>query len=271
MKRILIPTDFSPVADNALRYAIEIATQFKSEIFLYHAYYIHKTDYNLDYPDDEQPYKRQVERKMEFTKRKYQEELRQRGLSVQTLLEHDSIYPLFKRKAKNYGIDLIIMGSKGASGLEKAIFGTVAATALELSKVPVLIVPPGHSFTQLKHLILAMDEEVLSEADLAPVQKLAGKFEAKLTGLHVRKAISKSHPYKPDLYLKDVEITFREVPVSGSVNETINEFAKRNKCDLLCMVRREKVFLKSLFQKSITKSQVYNSNVPLLILPENQS
>ncbi len=42
MKKILIPTDFSPVADNALNHAIEIASKFKSELFLYHFYSFNK-------------------------------------------------------------------------------------------------------------------------------------------------------------------------------------------------------------------------------------
>ncbi|HMQ48425.1 MAG TPA: universal stress protein [Saprospiraceae bacterium] len=61
MQKILVPTDFSPVADNALNYAIEIAAKFESELLLYHVYTFHrKVDFNWDFPEDEQPYVKKI-------------------------------------------------------------------------------------------------------------------------------------------------------------------------------------------------------------------
>ena len=57
MHKILIPTDFSHVADNALDYAIEIASKLKSELYLYHVYMMNKrSDYDWSFPNDQQPY-----------------------------------------------------------------------------------------------------------------------------------------------------------------------------------------------------------------------
>jgi nucleotide-binding universal stress UspA family protein len=56
MQRILIPTDFSPIADNALNYAIEIATKFKSKLYLHHVYSMRKADYDVNFSDEEQPF-----------------------------------------------------------------------------------------------------------------------------------------------------------------------------------------------------------------------
>ncbi len=269
MKKILFPTDFSPVADNALKYAIEIAAGFKSELYLYHVYYINKVDYNLDFSEDEQPVKKRVEREMKLTELKFMERIKQKGLSVQIKVEQDNIYSLFKRKVIKHGIDLIVMGSKGASGLEKVIFGSVAATALETAIIPVLVVPPSHSFFPFEHIVLAIDNNEISADVLAPLQKLASRFGAKVTLLNVSTGSNKNDPQKMDLQLEGVETIYREIPMSKSVNETISEFIKKEKGDLLCMIRREKGFLERIFQKSITKTQVYNSNVPLLVLPDN--
>lgn len=268
MKKILVPTDFSPIADDALKYAIEIAAEFKCEIILYHAYYIHKVEYNLNFSEDDQPFKRQVERKMELTKQRFIQTATQKEISLQTIVEHDLVYGLFKSKAKNFGADLIVMGSKGASGLEKVIFGTVAAAALELSEIPVLIVPPRYNFVPPQHIVLALDRSEISEEVCAPVQKLASKFGAEVIGLHVNTRITKRDQHKIDLYLKDIPVTYREVSTSGSINEAIDEFTRKDHCDLLSMVRRKKSFFQSLFQKSITKTQAYQNSVPLLILPE---
>jgi nucleotide-binding universal stress UspA family protein len=270
MKKILIPTDFSSVADNALDYAIEIATEFESELFLYHVYTFNKKkDYDWDFPDNEQPYIKKLEKKMDFTKRKFMEKITQRGLSIQTVVEEDDTYALFNIKVKKHDIDLIVMGSKGASGLDKVVFGSVAAAALEMAKVPVLVVPPKHSFLPFSRVVLATDGNEVATGVLASLQKLASTFDAKVTIIKVSKeAGNKDTPHKIDAHLEGVETTYQEVPMSNSINESINEFVRNNKCDLLCMIRREKGFFASLFQTSITTNQVYDSEIPILVLPE---
>lgn len=271
MQKILIPTDFSPVADNALNYAIEIATKFKSELYLYHVYSMNKKiDYDLNFPDDEQPYVKKIEEKMNFTKQKFMEKITKNWLSIQTKVEEKHIYSLFKSIVKEHEINLIIMGSKGASGLEKIVFGSVAASALDMAEVPVLVVPPKIPVTPLKHIVLAKDPNEISINVLSPLQKLAVKFGAKVTIFYVNTDSSNDTIKKMDLSLNGVETTYHEVPMSKSINESINEFIRDHKCDLLCMIRREKVFFESIFKRSITKTQVYNTRIPLLVLPANQ-
>jgi len=269
MQKILIPTDFSSVADNALNYAIEIAAKFNSKLYLYHVYSIKKVDYDLDFPDDEQPYKKKVEEKMNFTKLKFMEKITEKGLSIETIVEEAHIFTLFRNKVMEHKIDLIVMGSKGASGLEKVIFGSVAATALEMAEVPVLIIPPKYSFLSLEQIVLATDRDEVSASVLSPLQKLILKFGAKVTALNINTGLNEDAYQKNDLYLNGIEATYREVPISNSINESINKYIEKEDCDLLCMIRREKGFFESIFKTSITKTQVYDNRIPLLVLPEN--
>ena len=148
------------------------------------------------------------------------------------------------------------MGSKGASGLVKVIFGSVAADALEMANVPVLVVPPNHSFLPLKQIVLASDLNEVYRSILSPLQKLAFKFDAKVTILNLNTDLSKGTPQKNKLYLEDIETTYSEVPMSKTVNESINDFVKNNKFDLICMIKREKGFFGSFFTTSIKKNQV---------------
>ena len=206
---------------------------------------------------------------MDFIKRRFIDKINQKGLSLNTIIEEDHIYALFKTKVIENEIDLIVMGSKGATGLEKVIFGSAAAAALDLARVPVLVVPPDHSFIPLEEFVLAIDLNEDYTSILSPLQKLASKFGAKVTILYVNTGTSTDRQRSINLSLKDVETTYRESPMTISINESINEFTENNKCDLLCMIRRKKGFFESLFQRSITKDQVYKSEIPLLVLPEN--
>ena len=270
MKRILVPTDFSLVADNALDYAIGIAAKFKCKLYLCHVYSFDRFNYDLDVPENKQPHTRKLERKMKMTKQKFSEKIAQEGIPVHTMVEQDSIVSLFGNKVNDLKIDMIVMGSKGASGIEKVVFGTVAGTALNWAKVPVLVVPPQHAFRPLEDIVLAVDNKEVSQEVLSPLQKLASVFDARLTALSAKSGWDKKGYTKIDHHLEDVKITYREVPMLNSVNESINDFVEKEGCDLLCMVRREKGFFESIFKKSITTAQVFNSKVPLLVLPEKQ-
>lgn len=270
MKKILVPTDFSPVADNALQYAIEIAAAFKSELFLYHVYSFDRFNYDLNYHEYEQPFAKEMERKMKLTKQRLEEKIKQTGLSVTTFVERGNIPALFQSKVQELGIDLIVMGTKGATGLEKVVFGSVAAAALEMAKVPVLVIPPGRSFRPIEHIVLAIDHKETDANVLSPLQKLAFNFGTGVTLLNVKTGSNQGVREIGSPTLKDVAITYREVPLTKNINESINDYIKKEGCDLLCMIKREKGFFESIFQKSIATEQVYNSQVPLLVLPEKR-
>lgn len=270
MRKILVPTDFSDVAENALKYAIEIATKFDGELLLYHLYSMNKKlDYDWDFAEDEQPYVKDLEHKMSALKRKHEDVLTRKELSVQTKVEEHHIFTLFDTLAEKHEIDLIIMGSKGASGLEKVVFGSVAAEALDLATVPVIVVPPNISYHDLDQIVWATDLMDVSASAISPLQKLAERCSAHLTILNINSGKSNIESSQQIIsHLKNVETSYHEAPLSESINQSINQFIKSNKCDLLCMIRREKGFFESLFHRSITKEQVYNTQTPLLVLPE---
>ena len=70
------------------------------------------------------------------------------------------------------------------------------------------------------------------------------------------------------LNLGSVETTYREIPLSESINHSIENFVAKENCDLLCMIKRQKGVFEELFSTSITQNQVFSNQVPLLVLPE---
>jgi hypothetical protein len=115
---------------------------------------------------------------------------------------------------------------------------------------------------------LAIDHKDVSPDVLFPLKELATKFGAKVTILNINKDPNNAKKREKDIDLHGVETAYREAPLSKSINNSISEFIKKEDCDLLCMVRRKKSFIESIYKKSVTKVQVYNNEVPLLVLPE---
>jgi len=232
MKRILIPTDFSAIADNALAYAIQVAAAFESKLFLYHIYDIRKSDYDLDLSNEDQPIRKEAERKMANTQQKFQELIVRKKLSLQTkIYQHKFIATLFGKTVKKDNIDL----------------------------------PPNHTFRKPKHIILTVDDKDIAPQTIAPLQQLATQFGAKVTLLNVNSR-PKNEPKNLDL--DRVETTYREIPLSGDINTSIKNFIEQEDCDLLCMIKRKKGVFEEFFSTSITKNQVFTNQVPLLVLPE---
>lgn len=267
MKKILIPTDFSAIANNATAYAINLAAAFKSKLFLYHVYSMKRGDYDLQYSDKEQPFRKKVAKKMKQTKDTFEELLSKKGLNLKTKAYQGYLKSLFGRTVKKDGIGLIVMGSKGATGITKVIFGSTAAKALDTATIPLLVVPPDHSFDSIRHIVLAIDHEEVSPEVLSPLQELAATFKAQVSVLTIK---TDQHDAKRETLvdLEGLDTTYREIPLSNNINESIREFIEQEDCDLLCMVRRKKGFFESMFKKSITKAQVFDNRIPLLILPE---
>lgn len=271
MNRILVPTDFSAVADNALKYALDVASKFNSDILLYHVYSFHRrVDYDRNHPEDEQPYVKNIEQKMNDSLAGIKSRAEELGVHVEGKVEENTPFYLFKNKVTKNDVELIVMGTKGATGLEKVIYGSVAATALETAKVPVLVVPPEHA-TGMKRIVLATDLDGVSPTILATLRKLASAYDAKVTILRVNTHPETDLISEDDLPLEGIDREYREVPLSKSINDSVNQFVEKDGSDLVCMIRREKDFFESIFKKSVTKAHVYNSDVPFLVLPEIKS
>ncbi|MBR9919823.1 MAG: universal stress protein [Bacteroidetes bacterium] len=269
MKKILVPTDFSPVADNAMDFALGIAEAFDSEIFLYHAFHFHKkVDYNWDFPPNEQPYVKNLEKQMKYARLRFAEKIAQQKITVHTTVKECSLHTLFREKVVDNYIDLIVMGSKGATGLGKVIFGSVAVTALETSKVPILIIPPNFSFSAFRKIALAVDHNDISAGTLTPLEKIARQFSSEVSILSVQTNTATANTQRDLSFLKDIDAVYTEIPKKNSVNESIKSFMEENEFDLLCMVRREKGFFDKLLGRSFTKSRAYMNKTPFLVLPE---
>jgi nucleotide-binding universal stress UspA family protein len=269
MQKILVPTDFSTVAENAFDHAIELAGKFHSTLYLCHIYHFHKKlDYVGDYAMEEQPFIKDIQKKMRFTKERFKGIISRKDLSVQTIVEENNFVTLFKRKVLEHDIDLVVMGSKGASNKKNAILGSVASTAIETAQVPLMIIPPRYTFKPYEQIALAVDTNEIDNTILSPLQKIAQAFNASIKVLNVNSDSEERIEQKEHLQLDDIETTYHNVPMQNSVNESINDFVHNNEVDIVCMIRRKKGFFQRLFKKSVTKSQVYNSTVPTLILPE---
>lgn len=264
MKKFLVPTDFSENATNAIRYAIALAKILEAKLTLVHTYKVYST--SGMFISVESYLKKDAARQMLETYEMVEGKLGKERVESK-IIRGDTI-PVIADMANKDDYDLIVMGTQGASGLEEIFMGTTTSGVLKKSKKPVLAIPEGYQFDSVRNIVLAIDQQGLAVSKiLSPLVRIAQKAEAHVRIFH--KDTGKSDlgiDPSIEMFLESVEHSFHYDLDADHINESINQFVKDYKADMLAMVRRQRSFLEDIFHVSATTKEAFDSPVPLLIL-----
>ena len=270
MKKILVPTDFSEHANNALRYAINIGNYFEAEIELLHVYEMHSIIGSATLVREY--LKEDAERDLSDNIRSFQELvfgktiLKSRAIDGGTI---DTICSL----ANNENFDMIVMGTQGASGLKEIFLGSKTSGVMKQTRIPILAIPNRFTYRPIKDITFAVDSGIVAEEEvLNPLLELAKAYKSNVKVLHLEKE-KMVVGYDPgiDFSLGDIPHTFHRISGSNDVNGVVNLFVFEENSDMLCMIRRDRNFWSNLFYQSVTTKEVFDSPVPLLILRDTTS
>ncbi len=264
MNKILVPVDFSENAENALFYAVNIAKHTNASITLLNAY---KAPSSTGmFISVEKYMKEDAINEMEFLISKVQEKF---GESVP--IDFKCIYgetqPTIVHLAEQLNYNLILMGTKGASGLKEVFIGSVTSAIIKGAKTPVLAIPENFTFNGIKKIVLAVDTSGLSSSEiLDPVREIAKLFDSEIIILHITEDMKQENLDKVAEYNLD-EFNYSTLFMEGDdINAAVGKAVEAEQADLLCMVRRSRTFFGHLFHASVTSKEAFNSAVPLLVL-----
>lgn len=175
---------------------------------------------------------------------------------------------------------MIAMATHGATGLRRALFGSVAEALLRRTDLPVLLVRPFWSYELLerrtapprpfRRILVPFDTEALSRAALPAVTELADLFDASLYLVHVR---DPRNPERDPAHLKDLasELKNAAIPVQlrtpeGAPGIAILEAAERDGIDLIAMATHGRRGLQRWLKGSVTEHVLRHATVPLLVV-----
>lgn len=265
MNKLLVPTDFSENARNALAYVIDIANLFGAEITLLHTYRVYST--TGMFISVESYLKEDAAREMLQLVRYIERQL-ENGASIETRIIRGDAVPIITKLAEKEAFDLIIMGTQGASGLKEIFLGSVTNGVSQQTQTPLLAIPSNFSHRPIEKIVWAIDEQGVSYAKVvAPLIKLAKKMDARLAVYHKDTGLA-DHGIDPtvEIFLEGIDYSFHYELDTDNINESINAFVADYRADLLCMIKRERGFLERIFHSSHTTKEVFDSPVPLLLL-----
>lgn len=274
IKSILVPTDFSDCADNALRYAVGMAKKLKARIVLLHSFEMpHMPSGSFTATD-----------KIRTIENERRSKMLQEAIEAYASLEYDDGTPvLFKsivtfndveRDVKNISedenIDLIVMGTKGASGIEKVFLGSVTVDAAEAVDVPLLAVPFDADFNGIENIVYATDFDQNDDKVVRYLLDFAEVFEAKVESLHIEKNHNSDIDADSEFKIAPFDkVQLRTVWDSSRVHG-LDHYLDKYPVDILVMLTHERSFFEKLYKRSLTNQMAFHSSKPLLILKEKE-
>ena len=275
MKKILYPTDFSPAAEKAFIFALQIADHLGASIITLHAF--NRPDVSeFSLPDslrdvydsidldafenyeDEVPVLRDI-----ATDNGYYH------IPMVHVLEEGAPVSAILRTANKNKADLIVMGTTGAGKMEKLFFGTVTGKILEEAHCPVVVVPFTAEFDGvIDHIAVAINfsnEDVLL---IEAIRKFRDIMGCKLHVVHVDTSGESGAEEKIKAFCErwhhDKNMA-RHCISHTDINEGLDQFVRDHNIDLLALLSQRRGWFEELFQKNRAKELSFQHAIPLLV------
>lgn len=274
MNTLLVPSDFSTSAENALQYAVAMAKEYKFEVYLYHVVQLSAPSVShIVYVDDFSALVKDTEKKMQerVSSLAFEHPEVQFSSKVESGLLLDSINDM----CAAINPVAIVMGITGEGNAIDKMIGSNAVLAMKNLNTPLLIIPHNTFFTPVTKICMACDlKNVLTATPLASIKAFTKLFRANLHILNVDFQNRHYTAETPD-ELENLEYILEDIQHEmhfiehENVQDAISDFVDQNKMDMLIMIPKKHSFFESLFHKSQTKEMVYHSHVPILALHQD--
>lgn len=272
MKKILVPCDFSEQAVSAFRVALDIAAQSKGQVHLVNVIELpvmHDTVLVPVLSFEETLLKELREnagKQFEKLKKKYDKE----GQKIKTDVLFGSTALMILNYIEENDIDLVVMGSKGASGVKEILVGSNAEKIVRRSDAPVLVVKKYSKVASIKNIVFPNTLQKDQQEDLTmKVKALQSFFKAKLHVVYIntpgnftRDAITRERleEFAKRFMLKDYTLNIYNDPFeeAGVIN-----FAHSINADMIAMGTHGRKGLAHVLSGSVAEDVVNHVDCPI--------
>ncbi len=272
MKRILVPVDFSKEAECAARVAASIAKKTGSVIYL-----LHMLELPVNTIDPAEMSGIRSEPQVIFFMKAAHEKFDKfkklpffKGLKViENVQFHHAFTGIISESDKN-NIDLIVMGSQGASGLQEMFIGSNTEKVVRRSKVPVLVVKKGKKNFEINSIVFASDFNNESKKTFQRVIDFANLFNAKIHLLYVNTihnfSTTKNIEARFDKFVKDFKMGeyTQRIYNDISIEKGILSYSRDVKADLIALNTHGRSGLSQLFNGSIGQELANHALRPVI-------
>ncbi|KZS40000.1 universal stress protein, UspA family [Aquimarina aggregata] len=280
MKRILLPTDFSENAFNAIRYAMQLFRDDDTTFYLLNTFT--PVSYNVGYlVETPVPYDFEnialmnSKKQIEETEKRIKKEFKNPRHNFIQLSALNTLVGEIKEVVDKYMIDCIIMGTKGATGAKEIFIGTHTMYTIKNAKCPVIAVPDGFEYEKPKDVLFATDYKVKQDNAFLPfLKEICDRHLCRMNILNAYYGVAlEEHQQETkqflDEYFKSNAHVFH-LAEGVDVLEAIEDFQVKYKINLLVMIHNKHSFFENLLFKPVIHQIAYHTNVPFLVIPSKK-
>jgi nucleotide-binding universal stress UspA family protein len=274
MKKILVPTDFSETAENAVNYAVNMANFFSANLILLHVNQIPVSTpefgiaaYNFtEIKKDSLDALNAIAQKIKSDNPQISE--------IECFSEIGDSSDLISEFSKDHDVDMVVMGNSGhGSKFKKNIFGSTSVAVAKKIQVPLLIIPPDVKYKKINNMAYACmyDEGIETSSSLMKVRSLSVLYNSLLSVLHV---IPENHLIDEqeaniDVYVENKLATTEHrtyILTENKASVGILDFIKNHNMDMIVVEPQKHSLFHSLFNSSVTNELAFFSPVPVLAI-----
>lgn len=279
MKNILLPTDFSENAWNAIQYAFDMLKDDSCNLYLFNSYNppgmtatTVSSSKNTKIIADLS--REQSLNGLEETSKRIEATFKGHKHNITVLNSYNSFVSGVKEVIEKYAIDLIVMGTKGASGVKELFIGSNTAGVIANIKVTTLIIPEKAMFHSLREVTFATEyHHYWLKEELQPLLDIAKRNKATISILHALESRLNLSPEQEaikkhlDLILENYDYEHYQLS-KLSLESSIRAFIESRKTDMLCMLSKHHNFFQRIFGKSRVEEISFFVKIPFLVLHE---
>ncbi|WP_439152300.1 universal stress protein [Winogradskyella sp.] len=280
MKNILLPTDFSENSWNAIKYAIHFFENQDCNFYMLHVIRLNNLVANdtplvLNGGVVEDVYVKPTKVKLrELLKRVSKLSIKSKNHHFYTLTDYSFFIESIRKTVEEKQIDCIVMGTKGATGLEKIILGTNTADIITKVKCNTFAIPENAEFRLPEEVAFPTDFSLSHNLQLLkPVSDIIERFKSSLRIVHINKAkpeLNKDQLKNKELledYFINEDYSFHFLS-NKRVEDAVQCFVESRNTDLICMVAKNLNYFQQILFHSKVEKISYHTDVPFLVLHE---
>ena len=287
IRRILVPVDFTPHAENAAFYALQMAAVLKANIHLVNAYldplgrpqsYLESYTYQLNLDKIIREIEEETEKSLEAIADRLNDKIKKdklQGVNISWDMHKGNAVNSILAQTAEYKPGLIVMGTRGSDLEGIRSFGSVTAQLIEKSPVPILAVPfdyDGHWAKLPQRVLYATDFDQTDFTALRRLVSFIKPFQSKLYCVHAApedsEVMDEMQMRKLKEYLLD---TIDDYGLECGLLKTVDlqqgleDFISEREIDVLALNTHKRGFFERIFRPSVTKKFLFQTHIPLLI------
>ncbi|QHI35644.1 hypothetical protein IMCC3317_09900 [Kordia antarctica] len=280
MKNILIPTDFSENSWNAIAYGLQFLKDYNCNFYVLYVSKIsnlleEEIQYTPNLDTIENVYLKPAKKELKRVLKRISEVCKPNEKHhFYTLVDTDFFVESIRKQVKEKKIDMIIMGTKGASGIKKHIVGSNTGDVITKVKCKTLVIPENARYKKI-HEVAFPTDFIMSYAiqTLAPILEILATTKASLHITHITKnneQLNANQKASKD-FLEDFFDSYQHhfhFLTNTNVEDAVQCFTESRNIDLIVMVAKNLNYFQQILFHSKVEKISYHTHIPFLVLHE---